>query len=184
MYKQDAIGELLYIGFVAEKGRCYGRIWNFGYKKTLKIHVNILFDLANSLFEARTDVNNIIAEFVGICDNHSEIGKFYNISKEMKAMIKHGKISWEEGCSYHKINQLMLFLLEDLLKKLDNFMIKKEDIYHIFNILHNLPRVYLGEKKETICKLNQVNISEEEALNYAFQNMDIIFREKYNQLMQ
>lgn len=30
MYKQDVIGELLYIGFVAEKGRCGGR-WKIGY---------------------------------------------------------------------------------------------------------------------------------------------------------
>ena len=30
---QNVIGELLYIGIVAEKGRCYGVRWKFGYKK-------------------------------------------------------------------------------------------------------------------------------------------------------
>ena len=42
---QDVIGELLYIGIVAEKGRCYKKVWRFGYKRILYKHVAALNEL-------------------------------------------------------------------------------------------------------------------------------------------
>lgn len=39
---QDVIGELLYIGIVAEKGRCYEKGWRFGYKRIIYKHVAAL----------------------------------------------------------------------------------------------------------------------------------------------
>lgn len=49
MTRQNVIGELLYIGIVAEKGRCYSRRWKLGYKKTLRTHVIALNELQKCL---------------------------------------------------------------------------------------------------------------------------------------
>ncbi len=49
MTSQNVIGELLYIGIVAEKGRYYGIRWKFGYKKTLRTHIIALSELQKCL---------------------------------------------------------------------------------------------------------------------------------------
>lgn len=43
MEKNSVLGELLYIGFVFEKGRCkHSRIWKRSYTKSLKRHIELL----------------------------------------------------------------------------------------------------------------------------------------------
>ena len=59
MYTQDIIGELLYIGIVAEKGRCYGVRWRFGYRRILKRHIIALNELQKCLYLTDEKVLNI-----------------------------------------------------------------------------------------------------------------------------
>lgn len=43
MDKYSVFGELLYIGFVCEKGRCRSSgLWKYGYKNILTKHINML----------------------------------------------------------------------------------------------------------------------------------------------
>ena len=66
---------------------------------------------------------------------------------------------------------------------MNKFIIKKQNIYYLLNVLHNLPRVYLGERKNSICELSQTGISEEDALLYTFQIMNGNDRKRFDDLL-
>lgn len=184
MQIQDAIGELLYIGIVAEKGRCFGKKWSLRYRKILKCHIKILSELLDSMIKNHTEVDSTIAKFVEICDNNVEIGKFYKISDDVKNQLYEKSIKWERGkCNYYKVDKLMQLIMKDLLGEVNKFIIKKQNIYYLLNVLHNLPRVYLGERKNSICELSQTGISEEDALLYTFQIMNGNDRKRFDDLL-
>lgn len=176
MYIQDIIGELLYIGIVAEKGRCYGVRWKFGYKKTLKKHIAALNQLQKCLQSGDEKVSHtIIKKFILVCEKDYEIGKFYQFSNKQidEAII---------GKNYQKINQLIDELFLDLLTEINKLCINKREVYDLLCTLHNLPRVYLGRNKETLCDLKQETISEQDAIKYAFSNMNPSMVKKYQNL--
>ena len=105
MNVQDVIGELLYIGFVAEKGRCYGQVWSIGYRSTIRKHISELVKL-NNLFENRNEIKLILNNFIFTCKNNNEIGKFYKISDDVD------EITWEDiDNKFIIINQLMTYIL-------------------------------------------------------------------------
>lgn len=173
MYVQDIIGELLYIGIVAEKGRCYGVRWRFGYRRILKRHIIALNELQKCLYLTDEKVLNItIKKFITICEKNNEIGKFYDFSVKQVDELKIGK-------NYEEINQFTNELFCDLLKEIKKLYINKRKVYDLLSALHNLPRVYLGSDKETLCDLKQQAISEEDAIKYTFNNMNTSLREKY-----
>ena len=69
---QDVIGELLYIGIVAEKGRCYGKRWRFEYKRTLYKHIAALNELQKCLLLTdEKSVNAVIRNFIQVCKENS-----------------------------------------------------------------------------------------------------------------
>lgn len=173
MYIQDIIGELLYIGIVAEKGRCYGVRWKFGYKKILKTHIIALNELQKCLQLNDEKVSHItIKKFIIICKENYEIGKFYNISDKQIDEVKNGK-----NCE--KVNRLMAELFYDLITEIEKTHIHKRKVYDLLCALHNLPRVYLGGDKETLCDFKQQAISEEDAIKYTVSNMNNSMRKKY-----
>ena len=57
-------------------------------------------------------------------------------------------------------------------------------MYDLLCALHNLPRVYFGKDKETLCRLKQEAISEQDAIEYAFDNMNIDMKKKYQHLLE
>lgn len=173
MELQDIIGELLYIGIVAEKGRCYGIRWRFGYKKILRRHLMALNELQKCLQSIDVNVAYIkIKEFVLICKKNYEIGKFYNFTNKQVDEIDIGK-------SYKNVNQLINKLFFDLMLEINKPYIHKRRVYDLLCALHNLPRVYLGRSKETLCDLKQETIQEQEAIEYAFKNMNFTMKRKY-----
>lgn len=173
---QDVVGELLYIGIVAEKGRCYVRKWKFGYKKTLYMHITALYDLQKclSLTDERA-VSTVIEKFVAVCKENYEIGKFYNFS---------GKITGElhVGINYIAVNHLMDQLFLDLITEMKKIGTRKRKVYGLLCVLHNLPGVYLGKDKETLCGLMQEAVSEQDAIEYAFENMSVDMQKRYRYL--
>lgn len=174
---QNVIGELLYIGIVAEKGRCYGIRWKFGYKKILRRHILALNELQKCLFLTDKQlINTVIEQFIVICNQEYEIGKFYNFSN----------IELEElhiGLNSMIVNQLMNQLFVDLISEINKTFIKKRNVYDLLCALHNLPRVYLGKDNETLCGLMQEAISEQDAIEYAFDNMSLDMKKKYQNLV-
>lgn len=174
---QNVIGELLYIGIVAEKGRCYGIRWKFGYKKILRRHILALNELQKCLLLADEQlVNTVIEKFIALCNQNREIGKFYNFSdKEI------GELHIGIDCIV--VNQLMNQLFLDLITEIKKTFIKKRKVYDLLCALHNLPRVYLGKDNETLCGLMQEAISEQDAIEYSFDNMSLDMKKKYQNLM-
>lgn len=182
MTRQDVIGELLYIGFVAEKGRCYGQRWKIGYKKTVKKHIHMLYRLSDLMCNDREDINLVMIDFVKLCDNSTAIGKFYPIADSIKTQIYSQGVNWEEGgYNYNNIDKLIQVLMDDLLQSINKFKVNKKEVYNIFRVLHNLPRVYLGDEKQTFCNLNQRKISEHDAMEFARLNMEGRYKERYSQ---
>ena len=176
MWIQDIIGELLYIGIVAEKGRCYGVRWKFGYKKTIKKHIIALNELQKCLqLDNKDVVRSTIENFIVLCEKNYEIGKFYNFSIKKLEKVDIGE-------NYKKINLLIDKLFLDLLTELNKTYINKKKVYVLLCALHNLPRVYLGKNKKTLCNLNQEGISEQDAIKYSFSNMDSVMIKKYQNL--
>lgn len=173
MYVENVIGELLYIGLVAEKGRCYGGRWKVGYKKILRRHIIALNELQKCFYlKNESDIYTTIEDFIRICDDNYEIGKFYQfVNKSFKSM------EWNK--SYDKINEWINELFQDLLLEIRKPCISKKNVYVLLCALHNLPRVYLGKDKETLCELRQEAISEQDAVKYAIENMSSTMKKKY-----
>lgn len=173
---QNVIGELLYIGIIAEKGRCYGTRWKFGYKRTLRRHIIALNELQKCLqSHDEKVVYTVIEKFVEVCNENHEIGKFYNFSNKQIGEIYLGK-------SNKIVNQLINEIFLGLLTEIKKPCIRKRKVYDLLCVLHNLPRVYLGKDKETLCELKQEAISEQEAIEYAFDNMSSDMKKKYQTL--
>lgn len=175
---QNVIGELLYIGIVAEKGRCYGTVWKIGYKTVLRKHIYVLKELQKSLvicdekkfFESLEDLKKL-------CSENHEVGKFYNFSNEPKDLV----YSSENYCS---INSLMDALFSDLVTEINKTFIDKKKVYDILCVLHNLPRVYLGKENDTFCCICQDCISAKDALNYSYDIMNSEMKIKYEKFFE
>lgn len=53
----------------------------------------------------------------------------------------------------------------------------------LLRALHNLPRVYLGSKEETLCNINHSSIECSDVLEYSFSNMDEVTKQKYKKYL-
>lgn len=176
MCVQDIIGELLYIGIVAEKGRCYGVNWKLGYKKILRKHIIALNELQRCLHSNDEKMlHSTIESFIVLCEENYEIGKFYKFSNKHPNKFYIGK-------SYKKVNRLIDRLFIDLLTEINKVCINKRKVYDLLCALHNLPKVYLGRNKETLCNLKQESVSEYDAIKYTFCNMNSSMIKKYQNL--
>ena len=174
---QNIIGELLYIGIVAEKGRCYKKVWRFGYKRILYKHVAALNELQKCLSSSDEKlVKSVIEDFISLCNKNYEIGKFYNFSdKEIGEL--------HIGINSRVVDQIMDGLFLDLITEIQKKFIQKRKVYDLLRALHNLPRVYLVNNRDTLCELMQNPISEQDAIKYAFDNMDLSMKNKYQHLL-
>lgn len=168
MKTECTLAEILYIGSVAEKGRCCGVRWTGKYKRVLKLHV---FELRRifSVFSDVSSIDDVLKEFRMICEKEYEIGKFYST------------ITWHESNQWSDIQeifpeilQLMKKILDELGSELDKIFVNKRKVYNLLNCLHNLPRVFFDENEETLCNMKYRPITEKEALEYTFANLKYI----------
>lgn len=178
MEKNSVFGELLYIGVVFEKGRYKSSgIWRFSYTRNFKKHIKLLVRVAECMqnqFDVETD--NIILRKV-CCEIQSDkvLNKYYPFYKEVNEVNYDGTMITEcqDSNQHIEIINLILKLLEDILIELDKGTKKdKEKIGRIIFVLHNLPRVYLREKANTLCMLGQKGITLDEAFAYSKSWMD------------
>lgn len=190
MEKTIIFGEILYIGFVTEKGRCKPNgIWKLGYKNILYEHVRILNEVSTSLlneFDFERD-QCILKHFLNLCKKEKQIGKFYPISEEKYKMLASCDCNIINSFDIKKnnniINKLIVCLTRDILELLNKkSRIDKESVYMLLRSVHNLPRYYLNNEIGTLCEINQKGISVQNALEYSYLNMDNITKEKYNDM--
>jgi len=167
---QNILAELLHIGLVAEKGRCYGRRWKCGYKKALRNHVKALHLLQVSLQSDNLQKKkDAISDFIIICNNNPDFGRFYT---HAFGKIKETKIQETDLIHCMKVDTLFDELFFDLLAELNRFIPSHKKIYYLLCALHNLPRVYFNRSKQGLSGENGGSITEDEALQYAFSTMN------------
>lgn len=173
---QNVMAELLYIGIVAEKGRCYRFIWKCGYKKTLKKHINALHSLQRSLqSDEIRQKKEAVNRFVTVCRQNKEFGKYYDNAFKVLHVCK-----IEEPFSEHylKTDKLLDALFSDLLEECNQPFSSHKKVYSLLCALHNLPRVYFDTNKQGLSG-ERMPITEGEALEYAYDNMDDSLKSKY-----
>lgn len=162
MKMECALAEIIYIGLVAEKGRCYGTRWTRKYKKILKLHSLELRKIIYLFLDA-SKIDDVLEEFGEICEKEYEIGKFYaNIDWR-------SDVTWlcsEE--SHPKVIRLMIILLNEVCLELNKLFVNKKKVYILLNSLHNLPRVFFDKNEETICNVRHDTISEDDAFRYVY----------------
>lgn len=186
MEKYATMGEILYIGFVCEKGRCTpNHIWKFNYGRVLKKHMQVMHQLLYSMMYGTIEDNNFtIKEAIKTIQQEPMLKKFYpfeanSISQDDKYLVMYID-TIEERTNYQSINKLMLSLIEELLQELKKTLfIDKSKIYMLIRVLHNLPKVYLGNKTSTLCNLKIIGITAKEAMEYACLNMDEDTKKRY-----
>ena len=186
MDKFASYGELLYIGLNAEKGRAKSRgFWKTGYKASLIKHMTFMRKIIIRMNISVFDENDreLMKEFLDICENEKSIAVFYNISQDIKKTLRScEQLAFTSSTTDHfanSLNALLLRLVDDLLESLKVKSIDKEKVFILVRALHNLPRFYLNEKSETLFNIRQSQITYEDAVKYAFDNMDNVSKEKY-----
>lgn len=90
MEKYAVYGELLYLGYVYEKGRCpSGGFCKCGYKKRLYTHMILLKNIILCMLNADVTKSDMqmIKQFAVFIVEEDEIGKYYPVSKEVKELF-------------------------------------------------------------------------------------------------
>lgn len=173
---QEIIAEIIYIGIVAEKGRCYNAYWSFAYKKTLKLHIKSLYKLSLLLDKPSLDAVSAVNEFISLSSSHPEISRFYSFQKE-RIFVTDITISHKK---FRRAFCVLKILFSDLLDELNKCLPNKEKVYYMLNALHNLPRVYFNGGK-SLCGISKCHINENEALTYSFLDLNSTLRQNYKE---
>lgn len=171
--KNAVLGELLYKGFVCEKGRCKSHgVWKRTYTKSLKKHINLLNEIAICMqkkFEKEED-NIFLRKIYNEIQCDDVLRKVYQSNKAVDELnMKKFVITDCNNENKHiKVITLILKLLEDVSFELDKGLKKdKEKISRLLFSLHNLPRVYLNEEVYTLYSLGRSGIEIDDALKYS-----------------
>ena len=178
MEKNTILGELLYIGFVFEKGRCKpSGIWKRSYTRSLNWHIELLKE-ATECMQKRFQIedDNIFLKKMcheiqvdTILKNYYPFKNVLNKMDTSEAIITY----CQDEIQHIEIINLMLRLLEDILTELGRGLRKdKEKICKMLFALHNLPRVYLSKEADTLCLLGESGITPEDAFVYSKLSMD------------
>ena len=178
MEKNSVLGELLYIGFVFEKGRCKpSGIWKRSYTRSLKWHMELLKQATECMqktFQLKCD-NDFLKKMCHEIQMDAVLKKHYPFRDVIhetgtcEAIITY----CQDEKRHIEIINLMLRLLADILAELDRgFRKDKEKICNMLFALHNLPRVYLSKEADTLCLLGMHGITPEDAFAYSKLSMD------------
>lgn len=188
--KNNIYAQILYRGFVCEKGRVYSRLWKYSYRSILELQVDlwkkILSRMADNTYTKED--SDLLKYFIKLCGDKKEIGEFYNIHADFLSEIEKsidssiGKVSNcnEEIIIINFMNDLVTELADLLKHKL---FVDKKRVHLIIRTLHNLPRYFLDNSKTFIHDLKDMAIDFRSAIDYSFGNMNQEMKaryEKYN----
>lgn len=130
--KNAVLGELLYMGFVFEKGRCKSSgIWKYTYRKSLKKHMNLLNEIAICMqkeFEKEED-NAFLRKIYEEIQCDKVLRQVYPVNKTVDELnMKNFVITDCSNENKHiKVITLILKLLEDVLSELDKGLKKDKE---------------------------------------------------------
>lgn len=172
MEKTAVLGELLYVGFVFEKGCCESSgIWHIGKRKSIFRHFCVLDLLVRSISSGEVNREDYEAVRRFVREDRA-IGRHYPILEEYLHPEDNDVSGLMDSVDLEKvdpeINSLMRSMLAEVLVLLEKpIFVPRKRICALIKAVHNLPRVYLGSPGPTLCNLNQTSIEKEEALRYS-----------------
>lgn len=166
--KHFFLGEALYRLSVYEKGRCTpNKIW------WTKKYVTQLVDSINFMDEMVKSVSdeNITAHDYEIVRKILESKKIFCFDETLLNQWKENNYalsSIHNLSSYKEVNQLMINIIEQLKQTIKSLNKKnKQNIWYLLQALHNLPKVYLSSRQESMFNYPVSSITFDVALECA-----------------
>lgn len=179
MERYSVYGKLLYMGYCFEKGRCPTGRWKRKYKDEVYRHLLFLKKVLELMMEKSAKADEImLMTFRDFLEKEENTGKHYLLSLKGKEILDKEKkliFTEEEDISNKFIDFLMYEMTNDCLNELKKTFVNKRKIHMLLRALHNLPRAYLRE-------ISQMEISQCEAIEYSFANMDKETKKYYTDL--
>lgn len=184
MDKNIIYSEILYLGFVFEKGRISKKKWNFIYKKHLRRQIalwNKAVMLMNNVQMTAEDVS-FCKNFIKLCEYSNEFKKIYSCTyprlKEYEKINFNGVTFVQDDSTESKV---LITLMHDLIGEsaallaVKKFCTPVKEIYVLLNTLHNIPRFFGDQPMD-----GKNKIDFKVTIEYTFSNMDNKLRSKYH----
>lgn len=188
--KNNIYAQILYRGFVCEKGRVYSQLWKYSYRSILELQVDlwkkILSRMADNTYT--DEDSDLLKYFIKLCRDKKEIGEFYNIQADFLSEIEKSIDSSMKKVGNCNEGIIIINFMNDLVTELADLLkhklfVDRKRIHLIIRTLHNLPRYFLDNSKTFIHDLKDMAIDFRSAIDYSFGNMDQEMKaryEKYN----
>jgi hypothetical protein len=190
MDKNTIYSEILYLGFVYEKGRVYNKKFSFTYKNFFQIQIKmweqiIVMMSQNGLSEVDYKFYN---EFLKLCDSNKEMKKIYSYAYEkVKRIEKENNFGISSTRNLGDEAEQLLKILNELINELltlvsqTKLIIPGKKIFVRLNALHNIPRYFVNVPQDSRI-LNKIDYNT--TVEYCFSNMDNELRSKYSYLLK
>lgn len=166
--KHFFLGEALYRLSVYEKGRCNpSKIWwTKKYVTQLVNSINFMGEMIQSLSDENITpydyeiVRKIIESKKMLCFNEALLNQLKENNYDLSSI--------DNLSSYKEVNQLMSNIIEQLKQTIKLLNKKnKQKIWYLLQALHNLPRVYLSPRQESMFNYPSSSITFDVALECA-----------------
>ncbi|MDN4066266.1 hypothetical protein QYF50_00055 [Paenibacillus vini] len=186
MTKNTIYGEILYVGFIAEKGRVFNQIRKHSYRKLLKKHVDlwqrVILRMMDSAYTEEDE--QLIYDFIDFCQTHKEIGKFYCPPSKSLAEIKQRIHLGMSQSDNNKEDMIILSFMNELVLELiallkPKIMINRDKVHLTIRALHNLPKFFLLGSETFIYQISNVGVNFQDTIVYSIGNMDESMKKKY-----
>ncbi len=176
MKKKSAFAELLYVVSNFEKGRVKSSgIWNKKYVKSLESSIEIMTLLTN-LISGNKEISqneiHFLQDFI-----HKNKGIIFNNEGNIDVIFDDKNDFIPSSNDFEEPIKLMNYIIieiKNLLRtKSKNYKIK---ISYLLKAFHNLPKVFLDPKDTRVFNLDIHPIDQQEAVQYAFSYISIIYK--------
>ncbi len=186
MDKNTLYAEILYLGFVFEKGRVSKKKWSLIYKKHLGKQIvqwNKAVSLMNDVQTTEEDVS-FFKNFIEFCECSNEFIKIYSCT--YSRLKEYEKINFADVTSvldHSAESKVLITLMRDLICETtvllasNKLWIPVEEVYIRLNALHNIPRFF---SDQPIDGKNKIDFKI--TVEYTLSNMNDQMKSKYGNL--
>lgn len=101
MTKNSIYGEILYVGFVAEKGRVFSQIRSYSYRKAIREHFwqRMIWRMMDCSYTEEDE--QLMDDFIGLCQTQKSFENIYSAikknGKQAKYSSQYETIWYEQG---------------------------------------------------------------------------------------
>lgn len=188
MDKNTIYSEILYLGFVFEKGRISKKKWSLIYKKHLGKQIvlwNKAISLMNDVQMTEEDVS-FFKNFIEFCECSNEFKNIYSCTYQR--IKEYGKINFADVTSvqdHSAESKVLIKLMNDMICEIDTLLALNKlftpvkEIYILLNALHNIPRFF---RDQPIDGKNKIDFKM--TIEYTLSNMNDQRRSKYSSILK